>query len=387
MTSNDVKYIRTALELARKGRGSVEPNPMVGAVIVKNNKIIGKGFHEKFGGPHAEINALKNCKVSPVGATLYVTLEPCCHFGKTPPCTDAVIKAGIKKVVAAAKDPTKKVAGKGFKILKKAGTEVVCGVCEKQAKELNAAFFKFAETKKPYVIVKWAQSKDGFLARSDSKRWISSPASRKDVQKIRRRVQAVLVGINTVIQDNPMLTVRPDNGRQPLRVVLDSKLQIPLDCNLIQTAKQWPMCVFTTANCHFDRNKSRYIGTNEAEKSIFKRFLDSGRKAAYARNDNLEGVEVIQLKNEINLKTVLTELGKRNIQSVLVEGGVKVITSFLKKNLADEIIVYTSNETLGKNGKAKASAIMQKIYRHLKNCKDKKRFGNDIRRKFYLANV
>lgn len=334
MTSNDVKYIRTALELARKGRGSVEPNPMVGAVIVKDNKIIGKGFHEKFGGPHAEINALKNCKVSPVGATLYVTLEPCCHFGKTPPCTDAVIKAGIKKVVAAVKDPTKKVAGKGFKILKKAGIKVVCGVCEKQAKELNAAFFKFAETKKPYVIVKWAQSKDGFLARNDNKRWISSPASRKDVQKIRRRVQAVLVGINTVIQDNPMLTVRPDNGRQPLRIVLGKKNKLPPNCNLLKTANKWPVYVF------------------------------DGK----------------------NLNNVLAKLGRMNVQSVLVEGGVKVIASFLKKNLADEIIVYTSNETLGKNGKAKASAIMQKIYRHLKNCKDKKRFVNNIRLKKRIRN-
>ncbi|MCE5339664.1 MAG: bifunctional diaminohydroxyphosphoribosylaminopyrimidine deaminase/5-amino-6-(5-phosphoribosylamino)uracil reductase RibD [Planctomycetaceae bacterium] len=328
MTTN-IKFMKIALLLAQKGEGNVEPNPMVGAVIVKNGKIIGAGFHEKFGGPHAEINALKNCKVSPKGATLYVTLEPCCHFGKTPPCTDAVIKAGIKKVVAAVGDPTKKVAGKGFKILKKAGIEVVCGVCEKQAKELNAPFFKFARTKKPYVIVKWAQSKDGFLARNDSKRWISNAVSRKDVQKIRRRVQAVLVGINTVLEDNPMLTVRPDNGRQPLRIVLGKESKLPQNCNLIKTAKKWPVYVF------------------------------NGR----------------------NLNDVLTRLGKMNVQQLLVEGGAKVITSFLKEKLADEIVIYTSNETLGKNGEVKASAIMQKIYKQLKNCKDKKRFGNNVRLK------
>jgi diaminohydroxyphosphoribosylaminopyrimidine deaminase/5-amino-6-(5-phosphoribosylamino)uracil reductase len=329
MTAKDIKYIKQALELARKGQGSVEPNPMVGAVVVKDGKIIGKGYHEKFGGPHAEINALKNCKVSPKGATLYVTLEPCCHFGKTPPCTDAVIKAGIKKVVAAVKDPTKKVAGKGFKILKKAGIEVICGVCEKEAAQLNAAFFKFTRTKKPYVIVKWAQSKDGFLARSDNKRWISNAASRKDVQKIRRRVQAVLVGMNTVIQDNPMLTVRPDNGRQPLRVVLGNTSKMPKDCYLLKTAKKWPVCVF----------------------------------------------------NGKNLNAVLVKLGRMNVQQLLVEGGEKVITSFLEEKLADEIIVYTSNETLGKNGKVKASPIMQKIYKQLKNCNDKKSFGNNIRLK------
>ncbi len=325
-----LKFMKAALELARKGEGSVEPNPMVGAVIVKNGKIIGKGYHERFGGPHAEINALKNCKVSPVGATLYVTLEPCCHFGKTPPCTNAIIKAGIKKVVAAVGDPTKKVAGKGFKILKKAGIEVVCGVCEKEAAQLNAPFFKFAQTKKPYVIVKWAQSKDCFLARNDNKRWISNAASRKDVQRIRRTVQAVLVGINTAIEDNPMLTVRPDNGRQPLRVVLGKASKMPRNCNLLKTAKQWPVYVF------------------------------NGR----------------------NLNNVLTRLGRMNVQQLLVEGGAKIITSFLKHKLVDEIIVYTSNETLGKNGEVKASAVMRKIYIQLKNNSEvKKRFGNNVRLK------
>ncbi|MDD5011116.1 MAG: bifunctional diaminohydroxyphosphoribosylaminopyrimidine deaminase/5-amino-6-(5-phosphoribosylamino)uracil reductase RibD [Phycisphaerae bacterium] len=324
----DKKFMKAALVLAKKGLGSVEPNPAVGCVIVKNNKIIGAGFHKKFGGPHAEINALKNCKASPAGATMYITLEPCCHFGKTPPCTDAIIKAGIKKVVAAAKDPTSKVGGKGFKILKKAGIEVMSGICAKEAEKLNAPFFKFAKTKKTWVIIKWAQSRDGFLARGDKKRWLSNSASRKDVQKIRKKVQAILVGINTVIEDNPKLTVRPDNGRQPLRVVLGSKSKWPKNCYLAQTAKKWPVCVL------------------------------NGR----------------------NLNDVLIKLGKRNIQQVLVEGGQKVITSFLKQNLADEIIVYTSNEKLGSKGKVKSSPIMRKFYNRLKkHHRDKKSFGKDIR--------
>lgn len=326
---NDKYYIQLALKIARKGIGSVEPNPMVGCVIVKNGKIIGKGYHEKFGGVHAEINALKNCKVSPEGATMYVSLEPCCHFGKTPPCVNAIIAAGIKKVVAAVKDPTKKVAGKGFAVLKKAGIEVVIGVCESQAKELNAPFFKFAKTGKPYVIIKWAQSKDGFLSRSDGKRWITNAASRKDVHKIRRKVGAILVGVNTVIEDNPMLTARPDRGKQPVRVVLDSKLRIPLDCNLIKTAKQWPICVFTTVS----------------------------------KKIKAKGVETIQIKNKINLKAVLAELGKRGIQQLLVEGGEKIITSFLKQKLADEVIVYTSNEKLAQKGRIKISPVMNQFCR------------------------
>lgn len=328
---NDKYYIQLALKITQKGLGSVEPNPAVGCIIVKNGKIIGRGYHKKFGGAHAEINALADCKKrgnSPAGATMYVTLEPCCHFGKTPPCVNAIIAAGIKKVVAAVKDPTKKVAGKGFAILKKAGIEVVVGICEKEAKELNAAFFKFAKTGKPYIIVKWAQSSDGFLSRTDGNRWITNAASRKDVHKIRQRVGAILVGVNTVIEDNPMLTVRPNKGRQPLRIVLGKASKLPKNCCLLKTAKKWPVYIF------------------------------NGR----------------------NLNNVLTRLGRMNVQQLLVEGGEKVITSFLKQKLADEIIVYTSNKKLAAAGKVPPSQTMKAIYNHLKkNYSDKKRFKNDIR--------
>jgi len=341
--------MKLALTLAEKGLGKVEPNPAVGCVIIKNNKIIGKGFHQKFGGPHAEINALKACKKSPVGATMYVTLEPCCHFGKTGPCTDAIIKAGIKKVVAAAKDPTRKVAGKGFKILKKAGIKVITGICKNEAETLNAPFFYFAQTEKPWVIIKWAQSKDGFLARNDKKRWITNSKSRKDVHKLRRKVQAILVGVNTVLSDNPMLTARPHKENQPLRVILDSQLRIPINCNLIKTAKKTPVCIFTTAG------------------------------KAKVKQKGVEIIKVKKYKDRINLKTVLAELGKRNIQQVLVEGGEKVITSFLKQKLADEVIIYASAENLAKKGKIKSSQQMKNLYNWLKNnYKEKKRFNTDI---------
>jgi diaminohydroxyphosphoribosylaminopyrimidine deaminase/5-amino-6-(5-phosphoribosylamino)uracil reductase len=352
---NDKYYMQLSLKSAAGGLGSVEPNPAVGCVIVKDNKIIGKGWHKKFGGPHAEINALKNCKKSPAGATMYVTLEPCCHFGKTPPCTNAIIKAGIKKVVAAVQDPTRKVAGKGFKILKRAGIKIETNICKKEAEKLNAPFFKFAKTKKPWVIIKWAQSSDGFLARSDKKRWISNSASRKDIQNIRKRVQTILVGINTVLADDPMLTVRPDTGRQPLRIVLDSQLKIPQNCKLIKTAEKMPVCIFTTAKNSKIKQK---------------------------------GVEIIKAgknKDGIDLKAVLTELGKRNVQQLLVEGGEKVITSFLKQKLADEIVIYTSNEKLARNGKIKTSQIMKKTYNRLKiNHFDKRLFTKDVRLKGFI---
>ncbi len=347
---NDKYYMQLSLKFAASGLGNVEPNPAVGCVIVKNNKIIGKGWHKKFGGPHAEINALKSCKKSPAGATMYVTLEPCCHFGKTPPCTNAIIKAGIKKVVAAVKDPTKKVVGKGFKILKNASIEVETGICATEAEKLNAPFFKFAKTQKPWVIIKWAQSSDGFLARTDKNRWITNSASRKDVQKTRKKVLAILVGINTVLADNPMLTVRPDTGRQPLRIVLDSQLKTSQNCNLIKTAKKTPVCIFTTA------------------------------KNAKIKQKGVEIIKVGKNKDGINLKAMLAELGKRNIQQLLVEGGEKVITSFLKQKLADEIIIYTSNEKLGKKGKVKTSQIMKNLYNRIKiNHFDKRLFTKDVR--------
>ena len=215
---------------------------------------------------------------------------------------------------------------------------------------LNAPFFHFAGTKKPWVIIKWAQSADGFLARKDKKRWITNSKSRKDVHKLRRKVQAILVGINTVLADDPMLTARPNTGKQPVRVVLDSQLKIPLNCNLIKTAKKTPVCIFTTT----DRAKIKQKG--------------------------VEIVKVGKYKGRINLKAVLAELGKRNIQQLLVEGGKKVITSFLKQNLADEIIIYTSNEKLTGNGNIKTSKPMKKLYNWLKkNYKEKKRFDRDVR--------
>jgi diaminohydroxyphosphoribosylaminopyrimidine deaminase/5-amino-6-(5-phosphoribosylamino)uracil reductase len=356
--NRDIKFMQLALKLAGRGIGSVEPNPAVGCVIVKSGWVIGKGFHKKFGGPHAEVNALKTCKKSPRGATMYVTLEPCCHFGKTPPCTDAIIKAGIKKVVAAIKDPTKKVNGRGFEILKEAGIKVVSGICKNEAEKLNAAFFKFARTGKPWVIIKWAQSADGFLARKDKKQWITNLKSRKDAHKLRRRVQGILVGVNTVIADDPLLTVRPNNGKKPLRIVLDSFLKTPLDCKLLATAKKVPVLIAT----------SRQAIKSESQK---------------VREITEKGAELLAVpakQGELDLKFLLRKLAKRGIVQLLVEGGAKTITSFLKQKLADRICIYVASKTLGDKGSVKITGPMAGFVDSVGlYCVDVKRFGKDIR--------
>jgi diaminohydroxyphosphoribosylaminopyrimidine deaminase/5-amino-6-(5-phosphoribosylamino)uracil reductase len=333
----DAKFMKVAMALARKGIGNVEPNPAVGCVIVKNGRIIGKGCHKKFGGPHAEINALSDCRKkgnNPAGATMYVTLEPCCHFGKTPPCTNAIIKAKIAKVVIAAIDPSKHANGRGVKKLKQAGIDVEIGLCEKQAKLLNAPFFKFATTGKPWIILKWAQSKDGFLA-SKKHRWLSNKKSRADAQKIRRRADAILVGINTVLADDPLLTARPARrDKKLLRVVLDSQLRIPLNCNLTRTIKKAPVLVFTA-------NKNN-------------------KKITPLRKKGAEIITVPSAEGKCNLKDVLAALAQKGIQQLLVEGGPTVITSFLRAGLADEIIVYTAPKKLGRLGTASATKPMAK---------------------------
>jgi diaminohydroxyphosphoribosylaminopyrimidine deaminase/5-amino-6-(5-phosphoribosylamino)uracil reductase len=317
-----------ALRLASCGLGNIEPNPAVGAVIVKNNKIIGKGYHKRFGGPHAEINALADCRKqggNPKGATMFVTLEPCCHYGKTGPCTDALIAAKLKKVVVATIDPSKRANGKGIRLLRKAGIKVDVGLCEGEARILNAPFLKFARTGKPWVTVKWAQSADGFLARTDKKRWISGLKSRKDAHKLRRRVGAILVGVNTVLKDDPLLTPRPNDDKKPIRIVLDNRLRIPLNCQLLATAKKVSVLIVTREKSLRIKKAKQIIGS---------------------------GAELLCCPRKSNLRFLLSWLGKRGVQQLLVEGGPTVIGSFLKGGFADEVIVYISPEILGDKGLA-----------------------------------
>jgi len=353
--SPDVKYMQIALKLAAKGLGNVEPNPAVGAVIVKSGKIIGRGWHKKFGGPHAEINALADCEkkgANPKGATMYVTLEPCCHYGKTGPCTDALIAAKLKKVIVATIDPSKHVKGKGIKLLRKAGIKVEVGQCQAEARILNAPFFKFASTGKTWVTLKWAQSADGFLARKDKKRWISDPKSRKDAHILRRRSGAILVGINTVLEDDPLLTPRPDNGKKPLRIVLDNHLRIPLNCKLMKTSRDVPLLIVTQTA--FLRNKAKK-----------------------AKQISSRGAEIIACPaSDSNLKFLLNHLAKRGIQHLLVEGGPAVISSFIKAKLADEAVIYVSSKILGKEGSADITSAADNLQLR---CVDMKYINGDIR--------
>jgi len=355
MNRADEKYMEMAIKLAQRGIGSVEPNPAVGAVIVKANQIVGKSWHKKFGGPHAEINTIEDCKtlgVNPQGGTMYVTLEPCCHQGKTPPCTDAIIKAGIAKVVVAMLDPSQHAGGKGIEQLRNAGIAVETGICEKEAKLLNAPFIKFATTGRCWTILKWAQTIDGKMAyaeKSDERRWISNELSRKDVHKLRHRAGAVLVGINTVIADDPLLTPRPsgsrpsetggDEDKKPVRIVLDSFLRIPLQCSLIKTAKECPVLILTSQQ------------TVQAKPQIADEIGKSGAEVlAYP-----------DLQSKSNLYYLLDELQKRGIAQLLVEGGPTVLASFLKEQLADEIVVYIAPKILGPQGSADIAGQMAKL--------------------------
>jgi len=362
--TRDTKYMQMALRLARRGIGSVEPNPAVGAILVKTGKIIGKGWHRKFGGPHAEINALENCKnldAGPQAATMYVTLEPCCHHAKTPPCTDAIIAARLAKVVVATIDPSQHANGKGIERLRNAGIEVQTGVCQTEAKLLNAPFIKFAKTGKCWVILKWAQTIDGKLAyadKGDQQQWISNDLSRKDVHKIRRRIQAILVGINTVVADNPLLTPRPSKGKQPTRVVLDNFLRVPLGCNLLATAKKSRVLIVTS-------QQALRANPQIAEKISQK------------------GAELLAFpgtQGQSNLGFLLHELSERGIGQLLVEGGPTVVTSFLKEGLADQIVVYIAPKILGQQGSVSITGPMAELTGAIGlHYVDVKRFGDDVR--------
>jgi diaminohydroxyphosphoribosylaminopyrimidine deaminase / 5-amino-6-(5-phosphoribosylamino)uracil reductase len=322
--SADEKFMGLALKLAHRGLGKVSPNPMVGAVIVKDGHIIALGYHKRFGGDHAEVDALKHAVEDVTGATMYVTLEPCCHYGKTPPCVDAVIKSKIGKVVIGMRDPDKRVSGKSIKILKEQGIGVEVGILEADCRALNETYIKHRTTGLPFVTVKWAQSLDGKIATSTgSSSWITSPASLKLAHRLRATHDAILVGAGTIVKDNPELTTRLVKGRNPLRVVLDSNLRIPPDVKVFQNLVKAPTVLATTA---WDAHKT----------------LDERRALG------LEVLIVPPDAGRVDLKALLKTLGERDISSLLVEGGAETITSFLRLGLADKIIAIIAPKIIGK---------------------------------------
>jgi diaminohydroxyphosphoribosylaminopyrimidine deaminase/5-amino-6-(5-phosphoribosylamino)uracil reductase len=314
-TADDLQWMRQALTLAIQGQGSVEPNPMVGAVVLDaNGQLVGEGFHAKFGGPHAEVAALAMAGEKARGGTLYVTLEPCCHHGKTPPCTDTVIAAGIKRVVAAMTDPFPKVAGGGVTTLRSAGIEVTLGVGLDEARLLADPYVKRVTTRKPWVHFKWAMSLDGKIAtRTGDSKWISSEESRRIVHELRGRMDAIIVGAGTVRADDPLLTARPPGPRMATRIVLSASGHLPADCQLLRTAGETPVLIVTTA---------------EGERN-----LGTWRRA---------GVELLVLSDPF-IHPLLADLGHRGMTNVLVEGGAGVLGSFVgPPNEGDEVHVFVA---------------------------------------------
>lgn len=323
MPSTDLAMMQRALMLAERGRGRVEPNPLVGAVVVQNDAIVGEGFHEHFGGPHAEVHALHQAGPRAAGATLYVTLEPCCHHGKTPPCTDGIIGAGIRRVVAAIGDPFPAVAGGGFICLRDAGIEVDVGVGEVEARRQNAPFLKLVTRHRPYVIAKWAMTMDGKIAtRTGESRWITSERARERVHELRRRMDAIIAGIVTVLMDDPLLTARPPGPRMQTRVILDSQLRLPLDSQLVRTAREFPVMVLHSPNA------------NPAAKEALEK---AGCTCHPCQPSG----------GPICVGGLLNELGRRRFTNVLVEGGATVLGSFLEAREIDEVWAFVAPKILG----------------------------------------
>ena len=321
----DVEYMRRALTLAAKGRGRTSPNPLVGAVIVGGGEVVGEGYHQAAGGAHAEVHAIKRAGTAARGGTLYVTLEPCAHYGRTPPCTEAIIRAGIARVFAAHVDPNPKVGGKGVQELEKAGVRVYVGLCEPEARRLNEVFIKYIQTKRPFVILKWAMSLDGKIATaSGESKWISSEASRLKGHEIRDEVDAILVGVNTVITDNPSLTTRLPGrrGKDPTRIVVDSVCRTPLDARVFNPNSDADTIIATTKRAS---------------------------KGQIARLEAV-GAEVLVVEdkeNRVCLSSLMKTLGERAITSVLIEGGAEINASVLKTGVVDKTVFFIAPKLIG----------------------------------------
>lgn len=325
MTDQD--YMTRAIELAKKGEGWTNPNPMVGAVIVKDGRIIGEGYHARCGELHAERNAIASLTESAEGATLYVTLEPCCHYGKTPPCTEAILEQKIKKVVIGSRDPNPKVAGKGAKILRDAGVTVVEDFMKDKCDELNPIFFHYITTKTPYVVMKYAMTLDGKIAtKTGASKWITQEAARREVQYMRHRYMGIMVGIGTVLADDPMLNVRVEGLKSPVRIICDSKLRIPLDSQIVKSAREYRTIV-------------AYADLENVEK-----------KKEILQTMGVETVFCSDMKKHVNLKHLMEYLGKENIDSILLEGGGTLNDRALQAGVVQEVQAFIAPKIFGGTG-------------------------------------
>ena len=318
----DTQYMQLAIEQAKKGMGFVNPNPMVGAVIVKDGVIIGQGCHEKYGSFHAERNAIANCTVSPEGATLYVTLEPCCHYGKTPPCTEAIIESGIREVIVGGKDPNPVVSGKGIEKLRQNGIEVVESFMEEECGKLNEVFFHYIKTRMPYVVMKYAMTMDGKTASyTGCSKWITGDEARQKVHQDRHRYTAIMVGVGTVLTDDPLLTCRIENGKNPIRIICDTNLRTPIDSTVVKTAAEIPTIIATTC----DDEEKQYP------------YLESACHIIMTAKNN----------GQVDLNELMVKLGQQNIDSILLEGGGTLNWSALQNGIVNKVQAYIAPKLIG----------------------------------------
>ncbi|WP_233897997.1 bifunctional diaminohydroxyphosphoribosylaminopyrimidine deaminase/5-amino-6-(5-phosphoribosylamino)uracil reductase RibD [Tenacibaculum piscium] len=342
----DEKYIKRCLQLAKNGIGTTRPNPSVGAVIVYQNKIIGEGFTSPYGGNHAEVNAINSVKEKDKKllkkATIYVTLEPCSHFGKTPPCADLIVENQLSKVVIGCLDTNSLVAGKGIERLKNAGIKVTVGVLENQCKKHHKRFFTVQNKKRPYIILKWAETTDGFIAplkRNEQKPvWISNPYSQQIVHKVRSKEHAILVGTNTVIQDNPSLTVRSWSGNNPVRIILDKNLRIPLNVTVFD--KKVKTIILTEKRTKKQKEQAEVLSEEKKETIIYEYINFSSKKIATQICDVLQ---------------------KHKIQSVIIEGGTKTLQTFIDENIWDEAQIFIGEEISFEKGVKAPKLSAEKI--------------------------
>jgi diaminohydroxyphosphoribosylaminopyrimidine deaminase/5-amino-6-(5-phosphoribosylamino)uracil reductase len=354
-----------ALELAKLGVGYTNPNPLVGAVIVKDGKIIGEGYHKKYGDAHAEVNAFNNAKEDVTGATMYVTLEPCSHFGKTPPCAQAIVKKGIKKVIVAMEDPNPLVAGRGIHILKDHGIEVTTGVMKQEAKKLNEIFIKFITTGLPFCTLKTAMTLDGKIAAyTGDSRWITNEDSRKYVHEMRHKFSSIMVGIGTVIADDPFLTTRLDttDGKNPIRIVVDTKGNIPLDAKILKINDHTKTIIATTEAIH--KEKLKYIKELGAD------------------------VIITPLKNnKVDLPYLMKSLGDLKIDSVLLEGGSTLNYTALEEGIVDKVTSFIAPKIIG--GSSSKTPVGGKGIPYMKDAIDLKdinvfKFKEDVMIEAYI---
>lgn len=318
----DRDYMKRAIELARKGEGWVSPNPMVGAVIVKNGKIIGEGYHARCGQLHAERNAIASLTESAEGATMYVTLEPCCHFGKTPPCTEAILEQKIARVVIGSRDPNPKVSGKGVEILRNAGVQVEEDFMRQECDELNLVFFHYITKKTPYVVMKYAMTADGKIAtKTGASKWVTGEAARNEVQRMRHRYTGIMVGIGTVLADNPMLNTRIEGKKSPVRIICDTKLRIPLDCQICKTAERY----------------KTIIAYNEGKPEKIEQLTKLGVQLIHCTVKN----------GNIDLNALMKYLGEQGVDSILLEGGGTLNDSALQAGIVHELKMFVAPKLFG----------------------------------------